>query len=796
MQSPAPVPGSLVWLRQRRWRVERARIDRNVVRLDVAHDHRRLTVLAPFDRPDMLATRQRPVLVGRRHGLARLAQLSASAFGVGEMPAAVAARIDLWPHQFEPALAARTGQRRILIADDVGLGKTIQAGLILADLLDRRATLRALVVTPASLCAQWAHELRTRFAIDTRSADRGVLATMRHTAVGANPWIGPGVWIASVDHLKQRHVFDALPLAPWDVVIVDEAHTAAGPSERYDACDELGRRARHLVLLSATPHTGDEARFRRLVQMGALPTTDDTIEVFRRTRADVSLPHRRVVRWHQVACTRDEWRLFDALQQFERVILQRTGAARHDGALLLLSVFRKRALSTTIALDRSLARRLAWLDSPRDVVADGWEQRRLDFDESDDVSDDERAALAVDLGVPAAHERTWLRRLRTLAAAAERRESKVARLRSLVARAREPLVIFTEFRHSLEHLQRVLAATSPVAVLHGGQSDPMRRHELARFLDGRASVLVATDVGGQGLNLQSRARWVVNLELPWNPARLEQRIGRVDRIGQQRSVHATLLVAAHPAEASVLAGLARRTLAARRSIDASTLVDCAPPSHLAVASGVLTNRSIDTHPVIDRGVPLSTTRKRRARAAARLAARRRVLARRWRAADGTGRPPCCRLPLQRLSRPAAGVIVFAIPIVDRTGAIVERQLIGVTTSVPPRHLLALPEVRAAMEAAAKSRAGRRLKRVAAIAARESDRRVRVERMVAAHLHALQYPEEAQLGLFSRREATTFETTRAHAARATGESAARARSEFDRRFVELARPTIVWIGERR
>src|SRR5690606_8412829 len=145
-------------------------------------------------------TRQRPVLVGRRHGLARLAQLSASAFGVGEMPAAVAARIDLWPHQFEPALAARTGQRRILIADDVGLGKTIQAGLILADLLDRRARRGARVVTTACLCAQSAHALGTRLAIDTRCAGRGVPATLRHTGVGANPWIGPGVWIASVGH--------------------------------------------------------------------------------------------------------------------------------------------------------------------------------------------------------------------------------------------------------------------------------------------------------------------------------------------------------------------------------------------------------------------------------------------------------------------------------------------------------------------------------------------------------------------------------------------------------------------
>src|SRR5690606_10658618 len=154
-----------------------------------------------------------------------------------------------------------------------------------------------------------------------------------------------------------------------------------------------------------------------------------------------------------------------------------------------------------------------------------------------------------------------------------------------------------------------------------------------------------------------------------------------------------------------------------------TLVDCAPPSHLAVASGVLTNRSIDTHPVIDRGVPLSTSRRRRARAVARLVARRRMLSRRWCGADGTGRPPCCRVPLQHLPRSAAGAVVCAIPIGDRTGAIVERQLVAMTTSVPPRRLVALPEVRAALEAAAKCRASRRLKRVAAIAAHESDRRV-------------------------------------------------------------------------
>lgn len=797
MQSPPP-PGTLVWLRQRRWRVERTRIDRHVVRIDVAHQHQRLTVLAPFDRPEPIAPRRRPVIVRRQHAIARLAYLFGSARASRGVRAALDARIDLWPHQFEPVLAVLDGQRRLLIADEVGLGKTIQAGLILAELSQRRPALRALIVAPAGLCDQWTRELRDRFQIDVQTGERvRSTTTLRSTPVGSNPWRRPGVWIASIDYIKQRHVIDGLPAIPWDIVIVDEAHIAAGASDRHDACDELGRRARHFVLLSATPHSGDDTRFARLLRLGALPFGTDRMTVFRRTRADVSLPHGRVVRWHRVRPSSDVTRVLDALQAFEHVILRRVRASRRDVALLLLAVFRKRALSTMAALDRTLARRLDWIDAPSPHAPPDWLQSRLDFGDADDMDDDERVALAADVGLPTAQERTWLRRLRTLAAVAIGRESKIARLRALVGRTREPVVIFTEFRHSLEHVQRALSPIRSVAVLHGGQAGPVRRHELDRFLGGDVSVLVATDVGGQGLNLQSRARWIVNLELPWNPARIEQRIGRVDRLGQTRRVHATLLVTAHPSENALLIALAARTLAARQAIGATTLADVAPPPHLAVAAALLNQDTLPTHTPVSRAIPFDVSYRRAANAAARVTSARRALKRVWRgprpAGTRTLRTHACP---PGFVRAAKGVLIFSVPILDRTGEVIERRLVAVATTVRPNQLLSTSDGRTALDAYALRRAHARLARLRRHAITAARRRLEAERAIALQLHALLYPEETQLGLFSGREAAAFNRARADTALADADAQARFRAEEDRAHLELGQPVLEWIGEAR
>jgi hypothetical protein len=159
-----------------------------------------------------------------------------------------------------------------------------------------------------------------------------------------------------------------------------------------------------------------------------------------------------------------------------------------------------------------------------------------------------------------------------------------------VSRSVEPVVIFTEFRDSLDALAAQLAGVRPVAVMHGGLSAAARSRELTRFLNGEASALLATDVAGQGLNLHSRARWVVSLELPWQPHRLEQRIGRVDRIGQPRRPHLTLLVGRHAMESAVLSRLAARTVAARHAVG-DQMFGGINPSRLAMADVLIGGRA-------------------------------------------------------------------------------------------------------------------------------------------------------------------------------------------------------------
>jgi hypothetical protein len=151
VQVPIPSPGSFVWIRQRRWRVERARLDRRVVRLDVANDHDRLTFLVPFDRPVAAGSRRGPRQVRSGQALAWLAGLAARHGGVRTPMTALAADVALLPHQFDAVLAMLGGARRVLVADEAGLGKTIQAGLVLAEVLAREPSPRALIVVRPSI---------------------------------------------------------------------------------------------------------------------------------------------------------------------------------------------------------------------------------------------------------------------------------------------------------------------------------------------------------------------------------------------------------------------------------------------------------------------------------------------------------------------------------------------------------------------------------------------------------------------------------------------------------------------
>lgn len=765
MHFAVPLPGEVVWIRQRRWRVERARRDRNVVRLDVRNRDARLTFLAPFDRPSTVERVERLRRVGPRYAAARLAQLVGRAYTWSTIASAIDANIDILPYQLEPALAVLNGARRVLIADAVGLGKTIQAGLVIAEVHRRAAAARTLIVVPAALRDQWIDELRSRFRIESRAADRQTLDEIaRQHAYGDNPWRQPGVWIASLDYVKQPHVIDALPPAPWDLLVIDEAHVASGDSERHEACGELARRARRVLLLSATPHSGDEARFTRFVSLGRLNDEPAMPVVFRRTRSSVGFNLPRRVRWHGVRLSEAEQRLLDALAAFEASALRAASHTHRDAAVLLLSVFRKRAMSTMGALLMSLDRRLAWLGDGHRADDFDWLQPQLAFDDdSDELDDVDRQALTGDIGLRSSQERSWLRRLRGLAEIAARFDSKARRVAALVGRSREPVVIFTEFRHSLEVLRRRLQFGTCVAELHGGLTPAERRQQLRRFLDGSAEALIATDVGGQGLNLQDRARWVVSLELPWNPLKLEQRCGRVDRIGQSKPVHFTLMIARHEFERGLLARLARRALIARRSIDEDVLSGIAPDTS-TIGAALLQGEAISESETPAPRLLVCRSRARPARQMSRRLRAARIFAGRFRVpapeAAGTVWTSLRRLPaIRRVSRDRS-VLVFSVPVLDGSGSVVERHIVAVCVAGVDR--LPGPATIDAARLLAARALSLRVKRLKVHLHRRAVAEIRLESAIVARLLTDELPREVQPGLFDRRELRAFDSARTDA----------------------------------
>ena len=693
-----PRPGDVVWIRQRRWRVERAARDRHVVRLDVAWRGRRRTFLTPFDQVAPVNS-ARSKRVRRQEAFARLAVTLARAPEYRLPLAMLDATADILPYQLEPALAVIAGHTRLLLADDVGLGKTIQAGIVVAELCHRQSAPRVLLVVPASLREQWQSELGQRFGIECMRADRRELEARAADGVfGANPWQRAGVWLVSTDFLKQARVLNMIPRDAWDLVIIDEAHSVCGDSDRYHACHEVAKRSRRVLLLTATPHSGDSARFARLAALGASDGGHPAVRapvVFRRTREDIGIRQRRRVSWQSIRLTDAESRALGALLEFERVALGATGGDLAENTRLLLSVFRKRALSTFTALSVSLTRRLTWLNEKDTNVGARWTQATLAFD-ADNEESHELPLVTLPIGLDGHHERAWLRRLRQLADDAARSESKITRLKSLVERTTEPVVVFSEFRDSLQAIERRLRRSRALAVVHGDQDERVQRLEISRYLGGPASVLLATDVAGQGLNLQSRGRWVISLELPWNPARLEQRLGRVDRLGQTRTPHLSLLVARHDAERGLLSHLARRVLGAQRSFSSDALRDVLPPeSHIRTALWSIEPDRGPDHPIDppDTVASLQLARRwqRPARAIARELTRRRSLTRRWRTSTlETARTIRARLNWKpRCLSKAAGlnldnplsIVIGAVPILDGHDAVIERRVVALAVEV-------------------------------------------------------------------------------------------------------------------
>jgi len=542
-------PGRDVVVRAQRWRIQSSRQHPDCTEVHLENNTGSITLLSPPDTFALVASHLRLRAVRLRTFAEELRRLDAGVRVDGlRVTRAAAKRL---PYQLSPALAVATGHSRVLLADEVGLGKTIQAGWIIADTLARLPDARILIVLPAGLKPQWRSELGTHFGIDAMSTDARWL---RRTAVDlpgdVSPWSLPGVYLASLDFIKRAGTLRSLHHQLWDLLVIDEVHTAGSPTDRYGAVSLLAERSRSLVTISATPFSGDQRNLMSITGLGAAPGDPPPL-MFRRSREDVDALDRRRHRFGTVTICHSEQRLQRSLDRYTQRVW-RHAPGDIDAVRLAMTVLRKRALSSPIAVWRSLERRLHLLSNTTPAP----NQLTL-FDPDEDRLDDEEplGVLAPPGMQDTGREQRWLRSLIDAARDAAREDSKLAFLRRLVRRLpQESAIVFTEYRDTLAYLAR----SFPEALLLHGGLPAEQRDSTRRQFNAAGGLLLATDAAAEGLNLHGRCRLVVNYELPWNPARLEQRIGRVDRIGQQRPVHALTLIARDTAEQLVLTRVVRR----------------------------------------------------------------------------------------------------------------------------------------------------------------------------------------------------------------------------------------------
>ncbi len=495
-------------------------------------------------------------------------------------------RLTIEPYQLVPLMRALELPRpRLLLADGVGLGKTIEAGLIAAEWIARRRAHRILIVAPAGpLLRQWAQEMRYRFGLDfTVLADAAALRDERRAmALGGNPFGNRAFILTAIDFAKQETVLEELERVSWDLVIIDEAHhcvasTATTNREatlRRRLAEVLARQTDGLLLLTATPHDGYDPHFASLIALldpglvdgaGGLDGLAYRRHVIRRLKSHIAdtathrpLFHDRVI--IPVPIRSDD----AAVGRFHRAlaalveprISKGAGTRTFADALAFVSLL-KRSVSTIAACVQTLrvvADRYAGLADQAETAAIRRDRQRtlrayrrqalrfgvLDSQAETDMDRLEAEDIAADLHATGAVVDT-LRHLIELGEAARSADPKLAALVTelRLIRATEPnanVLIYTEYADSQAEAVRVLRATSGIhgAILTIGGQDSEEARTLAaeRCATEDGLILVSTDSLAEGLNLQQRCHHLIHLDLPYNPNRLEQRNGRIDRYGQ------------------------------------------------------------------------------------------------------------------------------------------------------------------------------------------------------------------------------------------------------------------------
>ncbi|MDR2853517.1 MAG: DEAD/DEAH box helicase family protein [Burkholderiaceae bacterium] len=487
------------------------------------------------------------------------------------------------PHQLYVLNRAVSGDRvRYLLADEVGLGKTIEAGLVLRELKLRGRTKRILVVAPKGLVRQWQAEMRSHFGEPFHFVEPSALAALRQwrgDSAEDNPWRMHDQVICALDSVKplearrgwsleqlqtyNRERFEDLVSAAWDLVIIDEAHRMGGSTEqvaRYKLGAALAEASPYLLLLSATPHQGKTDQFMRLMQLLDRDAFPDEGSVSRervqpfvmRTekRAAINaegqpLFRPRLTRLHAVAWQARhmaQQQLYEAVTDYVRHGYNQALAAKQRHVDFLMILMQRLVTSSTAAIRATLEKRQAVLDTP------ALQTRLFDTVNAEEWADlDGEAQVDVALQLEGFElEKSEVETLLTLARSTEAAgtDAKAEALLELIYKLQQEegdpalkVLVFTEFVPTQAMLANYLESRGfSVATLNGCMDMEARIGTLQTFAQ-TARVLISTDAGGEGLNLQF-CHVIVNFDMPWNPMRIEQRIGRVDRIGQKHVVRA------------------------------------------------------------------------------------------------------------------------------------------------------------------------------------------------------------------------------------------------------------------
>jgi superfamily II DNA or RNA helicase len=497
----------------------------------------------------------------------------------GELAAAGRFALEPLPHQIRVVDRALSMEPvRLLLADEVGLGKTIEAGLIYAELKTRGRAQRVLVVAPKGVQLQWVAEMRDRFWEEfALVGPEGVPVD-----VGVDPWRAFDRVVCSLDAVKplrrragwspdrvaehNERRFRALVEAGWDLVIFDEAHHVAGSTEgvaRHELARELAQRAPNVLLLSATPHSGKTEAFARLLGLldaaflTGRPLAQDTVRpLVARTEkrravdakgAPLFQPRTTSLEVVPYADRTLEQKLYSAVTDYVRHGYNRARVERSPALGFLVLLMQRLVSSSTAAILAALERRAG-------VLAQAGSQVQLGLEWAEEwetlTGEEQYQAFVAAQPGPWEDERQEVEHLVELArkTAASGIDAKAAHLLDLLRRTQRDegdpavkAVVFTEFIPTQEMLLDLLERVGIRATAINGSMSMEERALAQETFRESAQVLVSTDAGGEGINLQF-AHVVVNYDLPWNPMRIEQRIGRVDRIGQRKPVRAFNLV--------------------------------------------------------------------------------------------------------------------------------------------------------------------------------------------------------------------------------------------------------------